>query len=291
MARKKKIKAITTKSASVLPSKEKIGILYFVIPDDISIDEEHVSLVRDVISFATSNKLYLVIDSSGGIPYAAVRIMRVLRKKFKEIYGMVPHQAMSAATLMLLGTNVIYMSEESQLGPLDLPMEHPIDGSSISALDVVQALSQLESTANEFVAKTYSDLRSGILGEKIGKEKAIEISFQHAEKMVIPLLNKIDPYHRQRALRKLKIGRWYATDLLLEGMMTGDFDRAATAAQKFVMSFPDHSYGIFRGDAVSICKLNIMDSENLSIWNEIIQKADQYISTKSQKIEYNEIEL
>lgn len=270
--------------------RETVGVLYFIITEDQSINEEHVPMVRSAILQSKASKLFLVIDSVGGVPYSAVRIMRVLRKRFKEIHGVVPHKAMSAATLMMFGTNTIYMSEESQLGPLDLPMEHPVDGSPISALDVVQALSQLESTAIEFATKTYKDLRSGEFGERIGREKAVELALEHAGKMVRPLLEKIDPYHRQKALRKLKIGRWYAIDLLLEAMMPSDHSRAGSAASKFVTMFPDHSYGVFREDARS-CELKVLDSEALSIWDILLQEANKFLATKLTTIVYNEIQI
>lgn len=190
-------------ASTASPTKEKVGLLYFIVSDNESIDEVHIPLVRKAIRNASATKLYLVIDSSGGNPYSAVRIMRILRKRFSEISGVVPHQAMSAATLMMLGTKEIYMSEESQLGPLDLPMEHPVDGSSISALDVVQALTQLQSTALEFAATLYKDLRQGNYGERISKDKALEMSLSHAENMVLPLIEKVDPYHRQSDLLPL----------------------------------------------------------------------------------------
>lgn len=183
------------------------------------------------------------------------------------------------------------MSEESQLGPLDLPMEHPVDGSSISAIDVMQSLAQLDSTAIEFAKSTYRELRTGEFGDRICKEKALELSLSHAEKMVAPLVDKIDPYHRQRALRKLKIGKWYAMDLLCEAMMPQDFSKAEKVANTFVMTFPDHSYGIFREDAKYLCKLQVRESEKLPIWDTLLQDTDKYITAKSTKVIYNEIEI
>lgn len=279
--------AVTTKNTD---PEEKVGILHFIINESESIDEIHVPRVRDAISKASAKKLYLVIDSSGGNPYAAVRIMRILQKRFSEIWGVVPHEAMSAATLMMFGTKAIYMSEESQLGPLDLPMEHPTDGSQISALDVVQSLTQLQATAQEFASSLYLDLRTGSFGEKITKTKALEVSLQHSEKIVMPLIEKIDPYHRQRAMRKLKIGRWFAVDLLQSAMMSGQLQRANQAASKFVTLFPDHSYSIFRDDA-RMCKLTIIDSEKLDLWDQFLQKTDEFLMSGKTVIEYTEIDL
>lgn len=270
--------------------KEKIGLLYFVIPDNESIDEVHVPKVRAAITGSTATKLFMVIDSSGGNPYSAVRIMRILSRKFTDIYGVVPHQAMSAATLMMFGTKSIYMSEESQLGPLDLPMEHPVDGSPISALDVVQSLTQLQATASEFSTALYGDLRSGKFGERISKDKALELSLLHSEKMVLPLIEKIDPYHRQRAMRTLKIGRWFAMDLLLGAMMPENIERAEEAASRFVTMFPDHGYSVFRDDARG-CKLEITDSHELGLWDYLLEETDKLLLSKKASIIYKEVEI
>ncbi|HSW89921.1 MAG TPA: hypothetical protein VLH19_03540 [Patescibacteria group bacterium] len=266
----------------------KIGILYFLLSDDRSIEEDLVAVVRKEISISTSKTLYLVIHSIGGDPYPAVRIMRMLRKRFSgKLFGVVPHRAMSAATLMLFGTDLIYMSEESQLGPLDLPMEHPIDGSSISALDVVDTLNQLQATSLEFAKTIYKDLRKGEFGERIGKDKAIEFALLHSRQLVLPTLEKVDPYHRQRALRKLRIGKWYAFDLLIKGMIPNGM-RAMSAADKFVTTFPDHSYGIFKEDAV-LCGIGIEDSDKLPIWNALCAVADPKIEAQENYIKYEEM--
>lgn len=268
---------------------EKIGILYFLNPPRSSIDIKCVQKVKKAIENATAKKLYLVVESSGGDPYSAVKIIRILRNKFETIMGIVPHKAMSAATLMLLGTNEIYMSEESQLGPLDLPMEHPTDGSIISALDVVNTLNQLGASAISMAVDMFQEIRNDDKHEIIGKNKAMELAFSKAIELVKPIASQIDPYQRQKAVRKLKIGQLYAIDLLTTGMLKKYPSLAKQTAMCFVHLYPDHTYAIFKEEAIETLSLEIKDSSKLNKWNDICSETDIKIkSTTGSVIEYIE---
>ncbi len=268
----------------------KKAFLYFLFPAGKEINADSVNRVKEQIKNAKSNKLHLVVHSSGGDAYSAVKISSILRTKFSNITSIVPFKAMSAATLMLLGTDEIYMSEESQLGPLDLPMEHPLDGSPISALDVVQTLTQLSSTRMAHASSLYKEMRESLPNkEQIGKNKAIELALKFSTELVKPIAEKIDPYHRQKAFRNLKIAQWYAFDLLRTGMMKGKSTRAWNTARRFVHYFPDHSYAIFKEEAESTLMLNIKDSGGYTKWGSICDEVDLDLKLMtSPKIEYVE---
>lgn len=66
--------------------------------------------------------LDLILHSPGGSPEAAEQIINYLRHKFKDICVIVPHMAMSAATMMACAANVIVMAKHSTLGPTDPQM-------------------------------------------------------------------------------------------------------------------------------------------------------------------------
>lgn len=66
-----------------------------------------------------NKKVDLLIVSNGGDPATAWRIMSLLRNRFKDIAILLPYQAYSAATLMALGADKIYMHPYSNLGPVD----------------------------------------------------------------------------------------------------------------------------------------------------------------------------
>ncbi|MBI2621677.1 MAG: hypothetical protein HYW63_03500 [Candidatus Levybacteria bacterium] len=252
------------------------AFLYFLIPDGKSINADSVNSVKNAIRSATLKKLNFVVQSGGGDLYSAVKVIRILRTKFTNIIGVVPTKAMSAATLMLLGTDEIYMSEESQLGPLDLLMEHPVDGSIISAVDVVDTLNHLSSTTMNNAVEMYEKMRDLPNGEIIGKNHAMKFALESTIEIIKEISAQIDPYHRQKALRKLKIAQWYAYDLLRTGMMKTGANPMRTAIT-FVYSFPDHNYAIFKEDARDMLQLIIKDSTSYPFWNDVCTETENLL--------------
>lgn len=66
-----------------------------------------------------SKGLTLVLHTPGGDPNAAEAIIDYLRQKFEDFEVIVPAMAMSAGTMMALGSDQIVMGRQSQLGPID----------------------------------------------------------------------------------------------------------------------------------------------------------------------------
>lgn len=65
------------------------------------------------------NKIDLLINSPGGFPYAAGKMVKVFRTYSKEFRTIVVNRAMSAATLLCLGCDELIMAETASLGPID----------------------------------------------------------------------------------------------------------------------------------------------------------------------------
>jgi len=118
----------------------KIQFLIFHVDKREIINDQCLEEIEREVAEKSGDHLYLVIQTYGGSPFSAVSIMNILQDKFKKISALIPKYAKSAGTLMALGTDIIYMNARSALGPLDLPVEHPRDGSRISALDIKNAL-------------------------------------------------------------------------------------------------------------------------------------------------------
>lgn len=64
----------------------------------------------------------LILHTPGGDPGAANALVAYLHSKFSDIETIVPTYAMSAGTMMCLGSNRIVMGRQSQLGPIDAQM-------------------------------------------------------------------------------------------------------------------------------------------------------------------------
>lgn len=89
-------------------------------PGMIQITVEDVQAFMEVIHGLDGTKgLDLIMHSPGGAPDAAEAVVHYLRSKFDDIRMIVPHAAMSAATMMACASDRIVMGKHSSLGPID----------------------------------------------------------------------------------------------------------------------------------------------------------------------------
>lgn len=91
-------------------------------PQVLSITEEDIQGIMEVIHELKGNKLDLILHSPGGSAEATEAIVSYLRTKFSDIRVIVPHAAMSAATMLACASNKILMGKHSFLGPIDPQM-------------------------------------------------------------------------------------------------------------------------------------------------------------------------
>lgn len=82
--------------------------------------EDKLGFMEAVSNIPKDNRqLDLILHSPGGEAEAAEAIMQYLRTRFDHIRAVIPMCAMSAATMMALGSDEIVMGTHSQLGPID----------------------------------------------------------------------------------------------------------------------------------------------------------------------------
>ena len=90
-----------------------------VSPDLLSITEEDLQGMMEVIHGLKRPKLDLILHSPGGSAAAAEAIVLYLRSKFKNVRVIVPQAAMSAATMLACSADEIVLGKHSFLGPID----------------------------------------------------------------------------------------------------------------------------------------------------------------------------
>lgn len=86
---------------------------------DVSVGQVDVQGFMEAVSNIKTRELDLIIHSPGGSAEAAESVMEYLRDRFDHIRAVVPHAAMSAATMMALACDEVIMGSHSQLGPVD----------------------------------------------------------------------------------------------------------------------------------------------------------------------------
>jgi hypothetical protein len=88
-------------------------------PDTISINDEDLQGLMEVIHGLPDAPLDLIVHSPGGSAEATEMVVHYLRSKFTHIRVIVPQAAMSAATMLACAADEIIMGKHSALGPID----------------------------------------------------------------------------------------------------------------------------------------------------------------------------
>lgn len=93
---------------------------YQKIPGQLfSLTPEDVQSFMAALHGLKGEKLDLIIHSPGGSLEGTDQIVQYLRMKYKYIRGFIPHNAMSAATMLSCACDEIVMGKQSALGPID----------------------------------------------------------------------------------------------------------------------------------------------------------------------------
>lgn len=172
--------------------------------------------------------LSLLLHTPGGDPNAAGSIVAYLRSKFPGLEVIVPSFAMSAGTLISLGSDRVVMGRQSQLGPIDPQMR--LGGRSVSARAVVEQFEQAK-------AEIKSDL-----------------TLAH---VWVPILQSLGPALLQEAQNALAYSETMASTWLAQYMLDGDPDavaKGAAIAEHFndAMTHKSHGRRIDRDEAESV---------------------------------------
>jgi len=100
--------------------------------------------IRDAVEAIKPRKrrIGFIIDSPGGYIVVAERIAHLLRAKYRNVDFIVPDSAMSAATVLVMCGDRIFMDYFSVLGPID-PQAERADGSFVPALGYLHQYERL----------------------------------------------------------------------------------------------------------------------------------------------------
>jgi len=88
-------------------------------PELLSITEEDIQGLMEVIHGLKGPNLDLIVHSPGGSPEATEALVSYLRTKFSDIRVVIPQSAMSAATMLACASNRIIMGKHSFISPID----------------------------------------------------------------------------------------------------------------------------------------------------------------------------
>lgn len=180
----------------------------------------------------------LWLESPGGDAHAAYKLGLLVRAVASRVRVVVPDYAKSAATLLALVGDEIYMAPGADLGPLDAQM--PDEGSmtgAISALNIARAADEVARDAVDMAVKGGADLLA-ITG--LSRAQTLEAMLRFSASFSEPLVCQLDPKVVHHAKQMLQVTAKYA-EHLLEGAGNRD---ARSIAKALVETFPTHGYVI-----------------------------------------------
>ncbi|MEE9173458.1 MAG: hypothetical protein V3U30_00610 [Thermoplasmata archaeon] len=256
-------------------TKAKVDIhdIALVYPEGTSIEPDDVLALLDELKKIGSPKkkteLNVLLNSLGGDVYTAYKLLNILRSRASKIRVIVPLYAKSAATLMALGADEIVMGHQSELGPLDAPIEHPmVEGIRLSALDGVRPLELLASIVNEIAFAAGLQIRQKV---GLGRKESIEIAMNSAVNYISPIIAKLDPLVVNMCFRFLSVTERYGEEFLKEYMFKGKRDAqdlAESAISELVWEYPEHSFAISLREARRI-GLTVVEAEEYPSWDRL----------------------
>ena len=186
------------------------------------------------------------LESPGGDAHSAYKLALLLRSTACCVRVVVPDFAKSAATLLALVGDEIYMAPAAELGPLDaqMPEEGSLSG-AISALNIARAADAVASDAVALAGTGGAQLlrRTGL-----SRAETLNAMLRFSAEFSEPLVRQLDPKLVHHAKELLRVTARYAERLL----ETSTEKRAPAIAKRLVENFPTHGFVIGYDDVETL---------------------------------------
>lgn len=228
-------------------------------------DAEIIENILRSCDCTTFGGLDLLVHSPGGMPDAAGDVIRVCRTYFKSFRVVIPNMAMSAATVLAMGSDEILMSETSKLGPID-----------------PQMVFQTKEGAFMRAAKSFIDAFSSLVNEANALAGTGRPVAAH-----LHLLTKQDPSWIVECIRARNATTALAERVLKNGMLRDkDVSEIKTVVASFFARGDAESHGsrISANEAKEMgLPIQVVDNKT-PLWNlvwEIYVRCDHYTRQKN----------
>lgn len=226
--------------------------------EDIPLFEE---LVRTV---SNDEGVDLLINSPGGDPNTAEKILMMLRHRFKSLHVIVVNYAKSAATMIALGSDKILMGYLAELGPIDpqIPIFRP-DGK----IETIPAIAFIEGL---------KDIRKRIVEDRDPPE------------MYMPMIAQIRPEILEICHNAIEDAKTFANKWLTAYMLKDDPEQAKKVAEMLTTGkeYKSHGKVINYKEAKEKLRLNVeLIDENSELWDklwELYIRGEQFLRITNQ---------
>jgi len=217
-------------------------ILYFGDIDRIGYNELSTLLENNA---KKKDRICLVPVTYGGDPNAGFRIARALSHHYTDVEILVADVCKSAGTLLCIGSHRLIFGDRGELGPLDIQLSKPDEMfESMSGLDIIQALSAIETQALDSFRTYWVDIRGG---SRLRTKLAADIAAKLTESFIAPIAAKIDPVTLGEHQRAMQIAYDYG-----ERLDDAVNSLKPQALVNLVSRYPSHGFVIDRKEARTI---------------------------------------
>lgn len=237
---------LCTVKEKLLEGQDDAEVVFWCDDLDVDLVRLFYHMRRSIVGNTKKKKIILVINSPGGSVDAAYSLIEILRNSCECIEVVVPVWAKSAATLVSLSANKIYMSEIAELGPLDPQVREPGEVRYKSVLDEYQAMSQIRREAFENF-----DYAVALIMNKSGGMSIPEVlspASKFVATLIRPLYEQTDPKLLGKRVRQLKISEEYAIRVLRRNKAYKGQD-IEELVNTLVYEYPSHSFVINYNEA------------------------------------------
>lgn len=204
----------------------------------------------------------LVLSTFGGSPNGAYRIARALQRRAARHNGFflvfIPWMCKSAGTLLSIGADAIMMTDEGELGPLDVQLLKKDElNERTSGLTPAVSFTMLEERA----FKHFETFFLGILdrgGSQISTRLAAKIATELTGELLGNIYGQIDPLAAGETHRSMLLGSSYA-----ERLNSHSGNLRPGALDRLVTGYSDHGFVIDREEAQELFNQHIDPSPEL----------------------------
>lgn len=201
-------------------------------------------LFKDALEALPEKKqrILVLLETTGGLIQVAERIAKILRHHYRRVSFLVPSQAMSAGTILVMSGDSIYMDYASMLGPID-PQIRVNGGNWVPALGYLEQYGRLVEKADEGL------LNSAELAYLLENFDPAELyQYEQEKELSIVLL--------EEWLAKYKFKNWKRTEGK-DAMVTPQMkrERAAEIARKLNDTKKWHSHN--RGIPIEVLRRDL----------------------------------
>lgn len=188
------------------------------------------------------NGVLFLLETGGGLIDVAERIAIILRHHYKRVTFVVPGEAMSAGTILVMSGDSIYMDYASTLGPIDPQIQAP-SGNWVPALGYLEQYNRLVEKSEE------GTMTSAELSYMIENFNPAELyQYEQERELSIALLEEWLAKYKFKNWRKTQTNGTKVTRQMRK-------DRAADIARKLNETNRWHSHS--RGISIQVLRRDL----------------------------------